>query len=110
MPRTIAALIFAIACIAAPMSVPAQGGTATYVYDDKGRLHAVISVTGEIIVYEYDAAGNVTAIRPLAADGLELLSFSPREGMPGAQVSFYGVGFSSGVSGVSFKRRRRTNH
>ena len=36
-----------------------QGGTTRYVYDDNGRLIAVISPTGEANVYEYDAAGNV---------------------------------------------------
>jgi YD repeat-containing protein len=79
-----------------------QGGTTTYVYDDNGRLHAVISPTGEAVVYEYDAAGNIAAIRRLAADSLAILSFSPREGLPGDQVTFTGVGFGGGVTNVSF--------
>jgi YD repeat-containing protein len=72
------------------------------VYDDNGRLHAVISPTGEAAVYEYDAAGNITAIRRLAADSLAIISFSPHEGLPGDQVTFTGVGFGGGVTGVSF--------
>lgn len=79
-----------------------QGGTTTYVYDDNGRLHAVISPTGEAVVYEYDAAGNITSIRRLAADVLVIFSFSPHEGLPGDQVTIVGGGFGAGVSDVSF--------
>src|SRR5437667_11388760 len=84
-------------------STPAQqGGTTSYVYDDNGRLHAVISPSGEAVVYEYDAAGNITSIRRLASDALAIFSFSPHEGMPGDQVTFVGVGFGAGVTEVSF--------
>jgi hypothetical protein len=53
-------------------------------------------------VYEYDAAGNFTAIRRLNADDLEVLAFLPRSGIVGTQVIFYGVGFGAGVSSVTF--------
>jgi YD repeat-containing protein len=79
-----------------------QGTTNTYVYDAKGRLHAVIAATGEAVVYEYDSAGNITAIRRLPASALAILSFSPHEGLPGDQVTFIGVGFGGGVTNVSF--------
>lgn len=79
-----------------------QGGTTTYVYDANGRLHAVISPTGEAAVYEYDAAGNITAIRRLAANALAIFDFSPHEGLPGDLVTFIGVGFGGGVTSVSF--------
>jgi YD repeat-containing protein len=62
----------------------------------------VIAPNGEAVVYEYDAAGNITAIRRLAADSLSILSFSPHEGLPGDQVTFTGTGFSGGVTNVSF--------
>jgi YD repeat-containing protein len=77
-------------------------GTTKYVYDDNGRLRAVISPAGEATVWEYDAAGNFTAIRRLTANDLELLAFSPHEGVPGDLVTFTGVGFGGGVSAVSF--------
>lgn len=79
-----------------------QGNTTTYVYDDNGRLHAVISPTGDAVVYEYDAAGNITAIRRLPANMLAILTFSPHEGLPGDEVTFIGVGFGGGVTNVSF--------
>jgi len=72
------------------------------VYDDNGRLHAVISPTGEAAIYEYDPAGNITAIRRNTAATLEVLDFSPREGVAGNQVTIVGTGFGAGVNSVSF--------
>jgi YD repeat-containing protein len=103
MPRIFAALVFAIVCVAVSLSVNAQqGGTTRYVYDENGRLHVVISPTGEAVVYEYDAAGNLTSIQRLPANTLVLFAFSPHEGLPGDRVTFTGVGFGDGVSNVSF--------
>ena len=79
-----------------------QGNTTTYVYDANGRLHAVISPSGDAVVYEYDAAGNITSINRLPATSLAIFSFSPHEGLPGDQVTFIGIGFGGGVSNVSF--------
>jgi len=96
-------LLVMLVCGALISSTPAQqGGTTSYVYDDNGRLHAVISPSGEAVVYEYDAAGNITSIRRLASDALAIFSFSPHEGMPGDQVTIVGIGFGSGVTDVSF--------
>ncbi len=101
--RSFATLLLVVVFTASLLSAGAQqGGTTTYVYDDNGRLHAVISPSGEAVVYEYDAAGNITAIRRLAADSLSILSFSPHEGLPGDQVLFIGTGFGDGVTNVSF--------
>lgn len=80
------------------------GGTTYYVYDDNGRLVAVVSPAGEAAVYEYDAAGNFTALRRIATDTLQLLSFFPQEGGAGDQITFVGTGFGAGVTSVSFKR------
>ncbi len=79
-----------------------QGNTTTYVYDANGRLHAVIYPVGDAVVYEYDAAGNITAVRRVPATTLAILSFSPHEGIPGDQVTFIGLGFGGGVNDVSF--------
>lgn len=101
--RSFATLLLVIVFTASLLSAGAQqGGTTTYVYDDNGRLHAVIAPNGEAVVYEYDAAGNITEIRRLAADSLSILSFSPHEGLPGDQVVFTGTGFGGGVTNVSF--------
>jgi YD repeat-containing protein len=100
--RISTALLLVIVFTASLLSARAQGGTTIYVYDNNGRLHAVISPSGEAAVYEYDAAGNITAIRRLAAHSLAILAFSPHEGLPGDQVTFTGVGFGGGVTNVSF--------
>jgi YD repeat-containing protein len=96
------ALLALILLAAAASSAYAQGGATRYVYDDNGRLHAVIAANGEANIYEYDAAGNFTAIRRNAATTLEVLDFSPREGAPGTQVTIIGTGFGVGVTAVSF--------
>jgi YD repeat-containing protein len=101
--RSFETLLLVIVFSTALLSASAQqGGTTTYVYDDNGRLHAVIAPNGEAVVYEYDAAGNITAIRRVAANSLSILSFSPHEGLPGDQVVFTGTGFGGGVNSVSF--------
>jgi YD repeat-containing protein len=101
--RCCTTLLLVIVLIASQLAAMAQqGGTTTYVYDDNGRLHAVISPAGDAEVYEYDAAGNITAIRRVAANSLAILAFSPHEGLPGDQVTFTGVGFGGGVNNVSF--------
>jgi YD repeat-containing protein len=101
--RTLITLALIAACCAAlPPAAAQQGGTTRYVYDDNGRLHAVVAPSGEAAVYEYDAAGNVTAVRRLPAGALALFGFSPREGYFGTLVTFTGTGFGGGVAGVSF--------
>lgn len=79
-----------------------QGGTTRFVYDDNGRLTAVIAPSGEAAIYDYDAAGNSTAIRRIGADTLMLLAFFPHEGGAGDVVTFAGTGFNAGVTSVFF--------
>ncbi|HEX9005571.1 MAG TPA: DUF6399 domain-containing protein [Blastocatellia bacterium] len=73
-----------------------------YVYDNNWRVRAVLAPTGEAAVYDYDPAGNVTAIRRLRVNACEALEFNPQQGTSGALVTIYGVGFGGQVSGVSF--------
>lgn len=97
------ALVLSLALMVPSIALLAQqGGTTRYVYDDNGRLIAVISPSGESALYEYDPAGNFTAIRRLDANALRLLSFSPHQGTAGDRVTFYGVGFGGGVNSVTF--------
>ena len=59
----------------------AQSGTTQYVYDDNGRLKAVIAPNGETSVYEYDAAGNIISVtrrnNPIVS--INSISFSQEE-------------------------------
>jgi YD repeat-containing protein len=90
-------------CAFASLPVKAQqGGVTRYVYDNNGRLRAVIAPNGEAAIYDYDPAGNFTAIRRLTANDFEVIEFTPREGAIGAPVTIFGVGFGGTVSNVSF--------
>ena len=91
-----------VVALTAPDARAQQGGTTRFVYDDNGRLTAVVSPNGEAAVYDYDAAGNFTAIRRISADTLTLLAFFPHEGGAGDEVTFVGTGFNAGVTSVSF--------
>lgn len=97
----ITALTLAVV-LTAPRARAQQGGTTRFVYDDNGRLNAVISPNGEAAVYDYDQAGNFTAIRRISADTLTLLAFFPHEGGAGDEVTFVGSGFNAGVTSVAF--------
>jgi len=95
-------LVGLLLALAAVTAVAQQSGTTQYFYDDNGRLYAVVAPNGETAVYEYDAAGNILAIRRLPAGALNLFSFSPHEGVPGDQVTFLGSGFVAGQTTVFF--------
>lgn len=98
----VAALILTAVLATSSIANGQQGGTTIYVYDDDGRLTAVISPNGEASTYEYDAAGNFTRIRHLGADSLEVLSFKPTSGSGGDLVTLIGVGFGANGLAVSF--------
>jgi YD repeat-containing protein len=70
-----------------------QGGTAKYTYDDNGRLKSVLLPTGEMVIYSYDAAGNITAINRQTI--LTLTGFTPASGLVGARITLTGTGFST---------------
>ena len=102
MLRSLAKISFILVLSVATTVNAQQGGTTRYVYDDNGRLIAVIVPTGEANLYQYDAAGNFIAILRLTMDDLALFAFTPRSGLPGDLVTFTGIGFGAGVSSVSF--------
>jgi len=66
-----------------------------YVYDDLGRLIAVIDQQGRTAIYEYDAVGNILAIRrPDTTGPVAITFFSPKKGAVGTRVQIFGIGFS----------------
>jgi large repetitive protein len=69
-------------------------GTTQYIYDANGRLTNVISESGQVSVYEYDFAGNLTRVRNEQNPILLISNFSPASGSIGSTVIIRGVGFN----------------
>jgi YD repeat-containing protein len=65
-----------------------------YVYDELGRLVAVIDADGQMAVYAYDAVGNVMSITRHGAGAVSIAAFTPSAGGVGTSVTIRGVGFS----------------
>lgn len=75
---------------------PARTQTRTvYLYDELGRLKAVLTPSGEAAIYNYDAAGNISSITRQLSTVLSILDFTPHKGTAGSSVTIYGTGFSS---------------
>ncbi len=74
----------------------AQAQGIRYVYDELGRLIAVIDEQGRTALYEYDEVGNILAIRRSDATGpVAITFFNPNEGPIGTRVEIFGIGFSA---------------
>lgn len=68
--------------------------TTVYIYDELGRLKAVITPSGESAIYNYDAAGNIVSITRQTATTVSIIEFTPDKGAAGSSVTIYGTGFS----------------
>jgi YD repeat-containing protein len=80
-----------LAC--SPRFVQAQG--VSYLYDDLGRLIAVVSPGVGTAVYAYDAVGNLLSITRYAATAVLIVDFTPKQGPVGTTVTIAGIGFSA---------------
>jgi YD repeat-containing protein len=89
-------LLALISFLAASPTV-AQSGV-TYVYDDLGRLTAVIDPSGNAAGYSYDAVGNMLAITRYSSTQISVLNFTPQSGPIGTTVTISGTGFSATAS------------
>lgn len=67
----------------------------TYLYDDLGRLVAVIDRDGNAASYAYDAVGNLLSISRQSPSQVSIIGFDPKGGLAGAPVNIYGTGFSA---------------
>src|ERR1043165_1804562 len=84
-------------CIALTLSLMSAGAQTgiTYVYDEVGRLIAVIDPAGDTARYSYDAVGNVLSISRYSSSTLSLISFSPTSGPIGSNITIYGTACST---------------
>jgi YD repeat-containing protein len=69
----------------------------TYIYDELGRLRAVIdpSQTDGTAIYSYDAVGNILSITRQSASQVSIIEFVPKSGPVGSTVTIQGTGFSA---------------
>jgi YD repeat-containing protein len=69
---------------------------AEYIYDDVGRLIAVLDAKGNESIYRYDEVGNlINIISQSDTSPLFISDFYPREGFSGDEITIYGSGFSA---------------
>ncbi len=70
----------------------------TYIYDDAGRLAAVVDPSGSTALYSYDAVGNLDLIYPYGSATLWGVNFAPRCGPAGTAVTINGTGFNASAN------------
>jgi len=70
----------------------------TYLYDELGRLVAVIYRDGNAAGYVYDAVGNLLSISRQSPSQVSIIGFDPKTGLAGSTVNVYGTGFSATAS------------
>lgn len=86
-------------------SVEAQtAGQSTYVYDEMGRLVAVIDPAGDAAIYKYDAVGNLLSITRRLSTQVSIIEVTPDSGPVGSTITIYGTAFgaTTGENAVSF--------
>src|SRR6478609_3853856 len=83
---------------------PLAANPIKYVYDELGRLLAVIDPSGDTATYKYDAVGNIFSITRANSGQLSIISFTPQKGVVGSTVTINGTGFgaTAGQNSVSF--------
>ena len=85
----------ATALVLALVGAASPAADISYVYDDAGRLRAVIDPATNTAVYAYDAVGNLTGITQQLSSTLALFQFTPSASPIGSTVTLYGTGFSA---------------
>ena len=81
------------------LTAAANNNPIKYVYDDLGRLVAVIDPAGDTARYTYDSVGNLLSISRQSSSLVSILEFTPKLGLAGTVVTIYGTGFSPTPSG-----------
>jgi len=85
------------------LDVAVISGDIDYIYDELGRLVAVVTVQ-ELTSYTYDAVGNLLSVSKGSPSQVSVLQFTPSHGSVGTTVTIQGTGFSATPSqnSVSF--------
>jgi hypothetical protein len=91
-------LLIATLGIPAPPAVAITAANAiTYVYDELGRLEAVVDPgqTNGIAKYNYDGPGNLLSITRQSVATTTIIDFHPKTAKRNTTVTIYGAAFSS---------------
>jgi YD repeat-containing protein len=67
----------------------------TYVYDNLGRLTAVVDPSSDTGIYVYDAVGNLLSIERQSSSVVSIIEFTPKSAPIGTSVTIHGTGFST---------------
>jgi YD repeat-containing protein len=90
--RAIAIWIFSLVTI----GIPPQGLAGTsYIYDELGRVVQATNTDGSVVIYRYDANGNISAILRQSASALSIADVSPTVVHAGSLITITGNGFSA---------------
>jgi YD repeat-containing protein len=88
-----------VAVSLATLPAIAQQANVNYVYDELGRLVAVIDQQGDVARYNYDAVGNLLSIERINATGqsgaVAITLVTPNQGKVATTVTLFGKGFSA---------------
>lgn len=82
-------------------AAPGASNPITYVYDEIGRLEAVVdptAATNGIAKYTYDDVGNLISITRQASANATVIDFHGKTGQVGTPVTIYGAGFDATAS------------
>ena len=79
-------------------AAPTSNTPLTYVYDEAGRLEAVVDPTLSaaakgLVQYNYDDVGNLLSVSRADATVASIVDFHAKSGLTGATVTIYGSGF-----------------
>ncbi|OQW62894.1 MAG: hypothetical protein BVN28_04885 [Nitrospira sp. ST-bin4] len=88
-------IIGAALALLATSVLSSSAGDISYVYDNLGRVIAVIDPATDTAVYAYDSVGNLTGITRQTSSTLAIFQFTPDKGPVGTSVTIYGTGFSA---------------
>jgi YD repeat-containing protein len=92
------------------ITAPSPAGDISYVYDNLGRVLAVIDPATDTAVYQYDAVGNLTGITRQASSTLAIFQFTPavdRSGLPSRSTAPASAPRLRPTRSSSMARRRR---
>jgi YD repeat-containing protein len=95
--------IVSVVALVVLLILPGLAADISYVYDDAGRLRAVIDPASDTAIYAYDSVGNLTGITRQSSSTLAVLQFTPGTGPVGTTVTLYGTGFSATSSSNTVK-------